>query len=91
MAKQDRIDFRVDEAVKAQLVRAADAYGMNLSSFLLAAAQEQMVRAARRVDTLMLSPRDRDAFLDALDQPARPLPEVLQQAKARRATRITSA
>ena len=90
MAKQDRIDFRVDEAVKAQFALAADAYGMNLSSFMIAAAQEQVVRARRRLDTLKLSDADRDAFLQALDQPARPLPAALAEAKKRQGKRIVS-
>lgn len=90
MAKQDRIDFRIDEAVKAQFALAAEAYGMNLSSFMIAAAQEQVVRARRRVDTLKLSDPDRDAFLRALDQTARPVPAALAEAKKRRGKRIIS-
>lgn len=90
MAKQDRIDFRIDEAVKAQFSMAAEAYGMNLSSFMIAAAQEQVIRARRRLDTLKLSDRDRDAFLNALDQPAPPLPAALNAAKKRQGKRISS-
>jgi uncharacterized protein (DUF1778 family) len=90
MAKQDRIDFRIDESVKAQFSMAAEAYGMNLSSFMIAAAQEQVIRARRRLDTLKLSDRDRDAFLHALDQSARPVPAALVEAKKRQGKRITS-
>ena len=90
MAKLDRIDFRVDAGVKAQFALAAEAYGMNLSSFMIAAAQEQVIRARRRLDTLKLSDPDRDAFLKALDQPERPMPDALAKAKARRGTRIVS-
>jgi uncharacterized protein (DUF1778 family) len=90
MAKQDRIDFRVDEEVKAQFARAAEVYGMNLSSFIIAAAQEQVVRAQRRLDTLKLSDPDRDAFLQALDQPVRPVPTAIAEAKRRRGKRIIS-
>jgi uncharacterized protein (DUF1778 family) len=90
VAKQDRIDFRIDEAVKAQFSMAAEAYGMNLSSFMIAAAQEQVIRARRRLDALKLSDRDRDAFLNALDQPAQPVPAALVAAKKRRDKRIIS-
>lgn len=90
MAKLDRIDFRVDEWVKAQFALAAEVYGMNLSSFMIAAAQEQVIRARRRLDTLKLSDPDRDAFLIALDQPERPMPAALAEAKERRGTRIVS-
>ncbi len=90
MAKQDRIDFRVDEAVKVQFALAAEAYGMNLSSFMIAAAQEQVIRARRRLDTLKLSDPDRDAFLNALDQPVRLVPVALAEAKKRQGKRIIS-
>lgn len=90
MAKQDRIDFRIDESVKAQFSMAAEAYGMNLSSFMIAAAQEQVIRARRLLDTLKLSDRDRDAFLHALDQPARPMPAALVEVRKRQGKRITS-
>jgi uncharacterized protein (DUF1778 family) len=90
MAKQDRIDFRIDKAMKAQFALAAESYGMNLSSFMIAAAQEQVIRAQRRLDTLKLSDRDRDAFLSALDQPARPIPAALTEAKKRQGKRIAS-
>jgi uncharacterized protein (DUF1778 family) len=88
MAKQDRIDFRIDESVKAQFSMAAEAYGMNLSSFMIAAAQEQVIRARRRLDTLKLSDRDRDAFLNALEQPARPVPAALAEAKKRQGKQV---
>lgn len=90
MAKLERIDFRVEEGVKAQFAHAAEAYGMNLSSFMIAAAQEQVARARRRLETLELSDTDRDAFLKALDQPERPIPAALAKATWRRGTRILS-
>jgi uncharacterized protein (DUF1778 family) len=90
MARLERIDFRVDEAVKAQFTHAAETYGMNLSTFMIAAAQEQVARARRRFDTLNLSDTDRGAFLQALDQPVRPLPTALAKATRRRGTRILS-
>jgi uncharacterized protein (DUF1778 family) len=86
MPKQDRIDFRVDEAVKAQFSQAAEALGMNLSTFMIAAAQEQAIRAQRRTRAVVLSDRDRDQFLAALDRPARPVPQAVRKAKARQAT-----
>jgi uncharacterized protein (DUF1778 family) len=90
MAKLERIDFRVDEAVKAQFTHAAEAFGMNLSTFMIAAAQEQVVRARRRLEALKLSDADRDAFIKALDQPVRHLPTALAKTTRRRGTRILS-
>lgn len=89
MAKQDRIDFRVDEAVKAQFSQAAEAFGMNLSTFMIAAAQEQAMRAQRRTEAIMLSDRDRDLFLAALDRQARPMPQPIRKAKARQDSLVT--
>jgi uncharacterized protein (DUF1778 family) len=85
MAKQERIDFRVDEAIKTQFAEAAEVFGMNLSTFIIAAAQEQVARALRRKQAVMLSDRDRDLFLAALDRPARPIPEAVRKARSRKA------
>jgi uncharacterized protein (DUF1778 family) len=90
MAKQDRIDFRVDEETKTQFTEAAEVFGMNLSTFMIAAAQEQVVRAQRRKQAVMLSDGDRDLFLAALDRPARPMPEAIRKAKARHASLVVS-
>ena len=83
MAKQDRIDFRVDPHLKAQFAEAAEAAGMSLSTFIIAAAREQAVRLRQRQQAVVLSDRDRDLFLNALDRPARPIPESVRKAKER--------
>lgn len=88
MAKQDRIDFRIDQSIKAQFTEAAETFGMNLSTFMIAAAQEQVARAQRRQQTVVLSNRDRDLFLSALDRPARAIPEAIRKAKRRKSTLI---
>lgn len=90
MAKQDRIDFRVDETIKTQFTEAAEVFGMNLSTFIIAAAQEQVARAQRRKQAVMLSDRDRDRFLAALDRAARPAPDAIRKARARYASRVVS-
>lgn len=90
MAKQDRIDFRVDEAIKAQFTEAAEVFGMNLSTFMIAAAQEQVARAQRRKQAVVLSDRDRDLFFAALDRPARPMPEAIRKAKARKGALVVN-
>ena len=88
MAKLDRIDFRVDKKIKTQFTEAAEVFGMNLSTFMIAAAQEQAARAQRCKQAVVLSDRDREVFLAALDRQARliyPRPSVrLKHAKAQR-------
>ncbi|MES9856672.1 MAG: DUF1778 domain-containing protein [Sedimenticola sp.] len=90
MAKHDRIDFRVSEEIKAQFVDAADASGMNLSTFMVAAAQVQAVRVLHQQQAIPLSDRDRDLFLAALDRPVRPMPKALRKAKAHHAALVVS-
>ena len=90
MPKQDRIDFRVDETIKTQFTEAAEVFGMNLSTFMIAAAQEQVARAQRRTEAIVLSVRDRDLFLGALDRPVRPIPEAVRKAKARKRATVVS-
>lgn len=90
MAKQDRIDFRVDERIKAQFVEAAEVSGMNLSTFMIAAAQEQAVRVQRRQQAVTLSDRDRDRFLAAIERPARPAPEAMRRARERHAALVVN-
>lgn len=85
MAKQDRIVLRVNETIKAQFAEAAEVFGMNLSTFMIAAAQEQVMRAQWRKQVILLSDRDRDR---ALDRPARPLPETVNNAKERYAALV---
>lgn len=88
MAKADRIDFRVAEELKQQFAAAADASGMNLTTFIVAAAKEQAERVLRTKKTVMLSERDRDIFLSALDRPTRPIPDSVQKAKERYGSRV---
>jgi len=83
MAKQDRIDFRGDERIKAQFVETAERSGMNLSTFMITAAQEQVLRVQRRERAVSLSDRDRDRFLAAIERPARPAPEAMKRARER--------
>ena len=90
MAKEDRIDFRIDSAIKAQFAEAAHAFGMNLSAFMIAAAQEQVARAKHRIEPIRLNDRDRDAFLKALDSPTPATPAPFLRAKQRRGKRISS-
>lgn len=84
MAKAERIDLRVQEELKGQFSAAAEASGMNLTTFLIAAAREQAARVLRARKAVVLSDRDRDLFLAALDRAPRPIPDALRKAKERR-------
>jgi uncharacterized protein (DUF1778 family) len=78
MAKAERIDLRVQQELKERFSAAAEAVGMSLTGFVIAAAQEQAARVLRTQRSVILSDRDRDRFLAALDR----------RAKERHATRV---
>ena len=66
------------------ITRIARAYGPEMTQ-----TQRHSSRLPR-LDMLKLSDLDRDAFLKALDQPERPMPDALAKAKSRRGTLIVS-
>lgn len=88
MAKQERIDFRVSESIKTCFADAAEASGMTLSTFMIAAAQEQAARVLRQQQAVVLSDRDRDRFLSALDRPVRSIPQSVRKAKKRQSSLV---
>jgi len=81
MAKQDRIDFRIDESLKTEFTHSAEVLGMNLSAFMISAARQLSSRARRMEQIPPLSDRDRDAFLAALDRPVRAMPDSIKKAR----------
>ena len=88
LTKAERIDLRVPRELKELATEAATATGMSLSAFVASAVQELAVRVTRNRQVVMLSDRDRDRFLTALDRPARPQPEAIRKAKTNRDTAI---
>jgi uncharacterized protein (DUF1778 family) len=67
-----RINLRTSPQAKALIERAAALMGTTVSSFMLQNAYEAASRLVTQQDVLMLSDRDRDAFLEALAHPAEP-------------------
>ena len=84
LTKAERIDLRVPRELKELATEAATAAGMSLSAFVASAVQELAVRITRNRQVVMLSDRDRNRFLTALDRPVRPQPEAVRKAKANR-------
>lgn len=70
--KQGRIELRATEKERKLLLEAAEYSGMSLSAFLRQAALEKSDDILRRRDILTLSDRDRDLFLEALENPPKP-------------------
>lgn len=66
--KDDRISLRVDSDVKERLEEAADLQGVPLSAFIIQAATEKATDVRIKQERLVLSDRDRDRFLAALEE-----------------------
>jgi uncharacterized protein (DUF1778 family) len=70
--KQDRVEFRASISERQLFEKAAIVLGMNLSSFMRMTALEKSTEILRRSDSICLSNQDRDAFLNALENPPQP-------------------
>ena len=67
-----RINLRTSPEAKALIERAAAIMGSTVSSFMLQNAYEAASRVVAQQEIITLSDRDRDAFLNALENPAEP-------------------
>ncbi len=71
MPAAQRIDLRTTTRIKATIQKAADRLGLTVSAFIA----QNAYAAAKRVlfeENLMLSDKDRDLFLAALESPPQP-------------------
>ena len=67
-----RINLRVSPSAKALIERAAAIMGSTVSGFMLQNIYENARKVVAQHETMTLSNRDRDAFLNALDSLAEP-------------------
>lgn len=70
--KEDRVEFRTSHEERMQFEIAATYLGMNLSAFLRMAALERSAEVVKDNNVLVLSDKDRDIFLAALENPPEP-------------------
>lgn len=70
--KEDRVEFRTSHQERVQFEAAANFLGINLSAFLRMAALERSAEIVRENNILLLSDKDRDTFLNALENPPKP-------------------
>lgn len=61
-----RLEARITEQQKAIFLRAAKLTGRSLTDFVVASAQENATRTLRDHDAMVLSNRDRKAFVESL-------------------------
>lgn len=79
-----RINLRTSPEVKAMIERAASMTGATVSSFMLQNSTEMARRVLAQQDVITLSDRDRDAFLNALDNPPEPTQALIDLMRLRK-------
>ena len=76
-----RMEQRTKPHVKAEIQRAAGLLGMDETTFVTSVAYERARATIRDHERTVLTPRDREVFLAALDTPAEPT-DTLREASA---------
>jgi len=74
--KEQRIQLRVSKREASAISRAAATAGVSLSAFILESAAERAQRTLADQRHFELSPRQWQAFTEALDRPIRRLPRL---------------
>ncbi len=70
--KQDRIELRASVEERERLYEAACFAGQTLSSFLRQAALEKSEEILKKRDAFTLTDKDRNIFMNALENPPKP-------------------
>ena len=70
--KAERINLRASKEAKDLIQRAADLLGTTVSAFIISHAYEAAKKVVADQEILLLSNRDRDRFLTALENPPAP-------------------
>ena|SRR5271154_244034 len=68
--RTDRIALRTSKEQKSFLEKGASATGQNLTEFVLSSAQEKAEMVLADQNRFVISPKQWDAFVTALDKPA---------------------
>jgi uncharacterized protein (DUF1778 family) len=81
-AAKERIDFRLEPEHKALIERAAAYRGESMTGYAISTLVREAQRVVREHEVVTLSGRDRDRFLELLDNPPEPT-EALRRAARR--------
>jgi len=76
--KEERIDLRTSREVKELIQRAAELLGTTMSAFIIHRSYDAAREVLAEQESLVLTDRERDQFLELLDSPPEPNP-VLKQ------------
>jgi uncharacterized protein (DUF1778 family) len=86
VTKTERLEARITPEQKNLLQKAASLTGRSVTDFVIASAQENATRTVREHETMTLSARDREVFINTLLNPPAPglqLREAVQRYKER--------
>ena len=72
VVKDSRVDFRVSDVQKSLLEKAAEIKHLSLSSYILSSSIKQAELDIAENEMLILSNRDRDLVMSALENPPEP-------------------
>ena len=73
----ERITARVPNSTRSIIERAAALYGSTINQFIVQAAVERANEVLKNMETLRLSSRDAQIFMDALAKPPQPNNELM--------------
>lgn len=76
-----RLDVRINHQTKTLIERAAAITGQTLTDYAISNLVESAMATIERHERLVMTDRDRDRFLAALDRPAKPLPALERAAR----------
>ena len=85
----ERLDFRITPENKRLIEQAAAVQGQSVTDFALHTLCQRAKKVLRDQRVLVLSDRDRDRFLAALDRPPVPNAKLRRAAQRRRAARAS--
>ena len=77
----ERITARVPRSTRSIIERAAAMYGATLNQFIVQAAVERANEVLKSMETIKLSSRDAQMFMDALTKPPAPNSELTEAAR----------
>jgi len=72
VSSNQRVNLRLNEDAKHVIERAASFEGKTVSKFILASALERAEETIHKHETMVLSRRDAETFLDAILNPPKP-------------------
>ena len=78
LTNSERLNLRLNPTAKRRIEQAASVEGKTVSNFIVSSALATAERTIREHETMVLTRHDAEVFLDAIIDPPRPNPKLLQ-------------